>query len=85
VHLLLAEIALAVAALRRGWRIAPALLVAAGGAALMWSPDGLASAIAHGLALVALVAACSSDPHEPLARPPRRGPRTQRRGPLYQI
>lgn len=84
-QLLLAEFVLALAALRRGWRLAPALLVAGGAAAVVWSPDGLASAVAHGLALAALAAACCTDPHEPLARPPRSTLRAHGQGPLYQI
>jgi hypothetical protein len=80
-QMLLVEIALALASLRRGWRAAPVLLLAAGVAAFLYAPAG----IAHGLALVALAALCAADPAEPLARPPRSPRGVACRGALYQI
>ena len=84
--LLMVEIVLALVALRRGWRVAPLLLVAASTAAFLYAPAGLPAGVAHGLALVGLLAACSADPAERLTPRSARGQRGLRRtGALYQI
>jgi len=84
-NLLVVEIVLGFVALRRGWRIAPALLVAASAAAFLYAPSGLAQGVAHGLALVALLTTCSADPYERLAAQPARRGGPRRMGSLYQI
>jgi hypothetical protein len=78
--LLVVEIVLALVALRRGWRIAPLLLVVLPIAALAFGsaaapllaprvgpyfePAGAANALAHGLSLVGLGVACWTRPAE---------------------
>ena len=96
--LLVVEIVLVLVALRRGWRIAPLLLVALpiGGLAFAsvaapllapWAgsyfePAGVANALAHGFSLVGLAVACWTRPAE---RPSASRTPGRRTGPLYQI
>jgi hypothetical protein len=85
-NLLVVEIVLGFVGLRRGWRVAPLLLVAASAAAFLYAPAGLAAGVAHGLALLGLVATCWAEPAErpaPKRTPGRSGLR--RAGSLYQI
>ena len=85
-HLLVVEIVLGLVALRRGWRVAPALLVGSSAVALCYAPAGLASGVAQAGALVALVATCCADPDERMgARPERAAGGPRRMGSLYQI
>ena len=85
-NLLVVEIVLGFVAVRRGWRVAPALLVCASAAAFFYAPAGLATGVAQAGALVALVAVCCADPAERLPARPERGAGGPRRmGSLYQI
>ena len=84
--LLVIELVLAFLALRRGWRLAPALLVAGTAAVQLWAPAGLGAGVAHALAVLSLLAIGSSDPAESFAPQPRRGrPGMRRTESLYQI
>ena len=78
-NLLVIAIVLGILALRRGWRIAPVLLVAASAAASWLAPEGVATALARGLAILSLVAIGCTDPAEHF------GPRQRPAGSLYQI
>jgi hypothetical protein len=100
-NLLVVEILLAAFALKRGWRIAPLLLIAlpvveqAGEATLLsvlgpwlgsyFDPGATAGALAHAFALLGLVATAWTGPAEVAGA--RRRARAGRRpaGPLYQI
>jgi hypothetical protein len=97
-NLLVVEILLAAFALKRGWRVAPLLLVAlpiveqAGEATLAsvlgpwlggyFDPGATAGALAHAVALLGLVATSWTGPAEVAGA--RRRARRQA-GPLYQI
>jgi hypothetical protein len=97
-NLLVLEILLAAAALKRGWRVAPLLLVALPIAARLgepalaallspwvadyFEPAASANALAHCVALLGLVASVWAGPSE---LPGRRGLARRPAGPLYQI
>jgi len=97
--LLLIEIPLALLALRRGWRVAPLMLLALpfGAAACesvfaallgpvfgsYFDPAGTVRALAHGGVLVGLAIAAAFDPSERPVRSSSEKPR--RAGSLYQI
>ena len=99
--LLVVEIVLALVALRRGWRVAPLLLLALPSAAFIFpsaaapllapwvgpyfEPAGVAKALAHGLSLIGLVIACWAEPSERLTRRVPAGPAQRRATSLYQI
>lgn len=99
--LLLVEIPLAIFAFRRGWRGAPACLLALPLAVLAFEPSvaaalqpllgdyfdpaGTARALAHGAALLGLVVTAIVEPPEGLAAARRPAEKTRRTGPLYQI
>jgi len=97
--LLVVEILLAGYALRRGWRVGPALFIAlpvlviassSTWASLLgpwigayFDPAGTARALVHGFALLGLAVMCWTDPTEKPGV--RRTPARRRTGPLYQI
>lgn len=99
--LLLIEIPLAILAFRRGWRAAPACLLALPLAVLAFEPSaaatlqpllgdyfeaaGTARALAHGAALLGLVITAFVEPSEGLAGARRPAEKARRAGPLYQI
>ena len=99
-NLLVIEILLAVLAFKRGWRVAPLLLVAVpileqASTALVgdllgpwlgsyFDPGSMPRALAHTIALVGLVATCWTGPVE-LSRARVLARRARQQGPLYQI
>ena len=100
-NLLAVEILLAAYALKRGWRVAPFLLVALplavheGAPTLLghlepwlggsFDPAATTCALAHGLALLGLVVASWASPSEVPVSALFPRPSPRRSGPLYQI
>lgn len=99
--LLPVEIVFAFLALKRGWRFAPALLLAlpitvlafesnvagwlAPLAGLHFEPAATARALAHGASLLGLAIACWTGPAEKPVRAPLAARRRPRTGSLYTI